>query len=149
MTVGTVVCRSRINCGKTQTDSRMMENDHKTYIVTLQQSLTKHSKHPRRKDPAPYLVEMSSTWFLIDKRHKGRGKHGTSQRNSPQLPSPLSLSCSGVNPHHQIDDIKRRRDVKDLKHKVPHILVRMRPEQVEVSRTEHGCIEHLRYQWDT
>lgn len=85
---------------------------------------------------------------LMDKRHKRRGKHGTSQRDSPKLPSPLSLSCPGVDPHHQIDDIKRRRDVKDLKHKVPFILARRRPGQVEVSRAEHGRIEHLRYQRD-
>lgn len=84
---------------------------------------------------------------FADKRHKWRGKHGTSQRDSPKFPSPLSLSCPGVDLYHQIDDKKRRREVKDLKHNVPYQAALR--EQVEVSRAEHSRIEHLRYQRDT
>lgn len=97
----------------------------------------------------PYLVDSNSMCSLVNKRHKRRGKHGTSQRDSPKLPSPLSLSRPGVDTHHQIDDVEGRRDVKDLKHKVPFMVARMRPEKVEVSRAEHSRIEHLRYQRDT
>lgn len=32
-----------------QTDSKMMENDHKTYIAIVQQSLTKHTNRPSKE----------------------------------------------------------------------------------------------------
>lgn len=151
MTVGTVVCRSRINCGKTQTDSNMMENDHKT--CTCHHSAKPDGTHQPSPDGTirpPYLYDKMFSCSSNNKRDKRRGKHGTSQRDSPKFPSPLSFSCPGIDLHHKIDNIKRGQNVKDLKHKVPFIRVRgqCRPEQVKISRAEHGRIENLRDQRD-